>query len=117
MKFFPSHVKDKRKNISLSAIFGLSCVVVGIVVSIYVIRYYLAKSSDKDVRKSAQSVASILNALQIQVTNFVYSFIATALTDFENHRTDTEYEDSMVLKIFIFQFVNRQVCRKYTLGQ
>lgn len=26
--------------------------------------------------------------------------------DFENHRTNTSYEDSMILKIFMFQFVN-----------
>ena len=28
------------------------------------------------------------------------------MNDFENHRTDTEYEDALIAKTFIFQFVN-----------
>lgn len=32
--------------------------------------------------------------------------IAVALTNAENHRTDTQYEDSMIVKLFVFQFVN-----------
>lgn len=34
------------------------------------------------------------------------SIVANALSERENHRTDTQYEDSMIAKIFIFQFVN-----------
>lgn len=36
----------------------------------------------------------------------MYGELATALTNRENHRTDTEYEDSLIAKIFVFQFVN-----------
>ncbi len=35
---------------------------------------------------NAQIVASVSNAVQIQVMNFVYSFIANALSERENHR-------------------------------
>lgn len=38
--------------------------------------------------------------------NAVYSDMAISLTDRENHRTDTEYEDSLIAKLFAFQFVN-----------
>jgi hypothetical protein len=51
-------------------------------------------------------VASIANAVVIQVMNAIYGEVAIQLTDFENHRTDTEYEDSLITKTFIFQFVN-----------
>jgi hypothetical protein len=90
---------------SFTAIFGLILLVVGVVVSIYVSRFALTRYeglSDSD----AQTVASVLNAIQIQIMNFVYSFIAKALADYENHRTDTQYEDSMIIKLFLFQFVN-----------
>ena len=50
--------------------------------------------------------ASIANAVQITILNFIYGELATALTHRENHRTDTEYEDSLIAKIFVFQFVN-----------
>ena len=55
---------------------------------------------------SAQTVASILNAAQIQVFNFLFQFLAAVLTNRENHRTDTQYEDAMIGKLFFFQFVN-----------
>jgi hypothetical protein len=32
--------------------------------------------------------------------------MAVSLTDKENHRTDTEYEDALISKLFAFQFVN-----------
>jgi hypothetical protein len=57
--------------------------VIGIVVSIYIVRYAIvAQVGDGN----AQTIASILNAVQIQVMNYVYSFIAVALSERENHR-------------------------------
>ncbi len=62
---------------------GLILIVAGVVVSIYVLRY----SIDKEVGDSnAQTIASIANAVQIQVVNYIYSFLANALTEWENHR-------------------------------
>eukprot|EP01041_Mallomonas_annulata_P010589 gene10589-22100_t len=54
----------------------------------------------------AVTAASIVNAIQIQIFNIIYSFIAEALVRFENHRTETAYEDSLIAKLFLFQFVN-----------
>src|SRR5690606_17396314 len=64
------------------------------------------KDDDPDVKNSAATVASLANALQIQVMNYVYGEIAVYLTKQENHRTDTQYEDSLIAKLFAFQFVN-----------
>ncbi len=36
----------------------------------------------------------------------VYKKIAIRLTDYENHRTENQYEDSLIQKIFWFTFVN-----------
>lgn len=33
-------------------------------------------------------------------------FLSGSLQDFENHRTSTEYEDSLVIKLFCFTFCN-----------
>jgi hypothetical protein len=71
------------------------------VVSIYIMKRALSHS----IGSNAQTVASFVNALQITVFNIIYSYIATALTDRENHRTDTEYEDSMISKLFLFQVI------------
>ena len=50
--------------------------------------------------------ASLINSVGIQVFNAVYNIMAVTLTDNENYRTDTQYEDSLIFKLFGFQFVN-----------
>lgn len=83
-------------------IWALIAVVIGVVISIYLIRNALSG----EMGTGAQSVASILNAAQIQIFNFLFQFLAAVLTNRENHRTDTQYEDAMIAKLFFFQFVN-----------
>jgi hypothetical protein len=48
-----------------------------------------------------------IRIILIQVLNAVYSLVAIQLTEYENHRTDTEYEDFLIGKTFVFQFINR----------
>ena len=50
--------------------------------------------------------ASVLNTVQIMIFKYLYSFISTFLNDMENHRTQTEFEDSMISKLTIFSFFN-----------
>lgn len=46
------------------------------------------------------------NAVQILVLNMVYRIIAQKLNELENHRTDSEFENHLVIKVFLFQFCN-----------
>ena len=55
---------------------------------------------------NAQTIASTLNAVQIQFTNVMFTTVAWYFTERENNRTDTIFQDSLTIKIFIFQFVN-----------
>lgn len=41
----------------------------------------------------------IVSQVQIQVANYVYTFLAIELNKWENHRTETEYEDSLIVKV------------------
>ncbi|OMJ74149.1 hypothetical protein SteCoe_27004 [Stentor coeruleus] len=54
----------------------------------------------------AGPVCSIVNAIQIQLFNVIYTKLVKILTNLENHRTQNQYEDSLILKTFAFQFVN-----------
>lgn len=36
----------------------------------------------------------------------IYSWLAKYLTELELHRTQTEFDDSLTLKMYLFQFVN-----------
>ncbi|XP_056131762.1 anoctamin-6 isoform X2 [Lampris incognitus] len=50
--------------------------------------------------------ASILSFVIIMILNILYERVAILITDFELPRTKTEYENSLTLKMFLFQFVN-----------
>uniref|UniRef100_A0A6Q2YWN3 Anoctamin n=1 Tax=Esox lucius TaxID=8010 RepID=A0A6Q2YWN3_ESOLU len=50
--------------------------------------------------------ASIISFVIIMVLNLLYEKVAIWITDFELPRTKTEYENSLTLKMFLFQFVN-----------
>ncbi|XP_044735821.1 anoctamin-1-like isoform X2 [Chrysoperla carnea] len=50
--------------------------------------------------------AAILNLICILILNIIYDKLAVKLTEMEYQRTQTEYDDSLTLKIYMFQFVN-----------
>ncbi|XP_064174667.1 anoctamin-6-like [Anguilla rostrata] len=50
--------------------------------------------------------ASLISFVVIMILNYVYERVAIWITDFELPRTKTEYENSLTLKMFLFQFVN-----------
>ncbi|XP_037087144.1 anoctamin-5-like isoform X2 [Pollicipes pollicipes] len=50
--------------------------------------------------------AATLNLIIIVIMNQLYRKVAVWLTNLENPRTQTEYEDSFTFKMFFFQFVN-----------
>jgi hypothetical protein len=54
----------------------------------------------------ASIVGSIFNVFCIQFFGRVYEKAAIKLNDMENFRTETSYQDSLIVKNFLFQFVN-----------
>lgn len=53
-----------------------------------------------------KATAGFINFLAISVLNEVYEWLAVWLTNFENLRTQTEYDDSFTLKTYLLQFIN-----------
>lgn len=52
------------------------------------------------------ATAAILNLIVITGLNYAYDYFAVFLTNMEYRRTQTEYDESLTLKIYLFQFVN-----------
>uniref|UniRef100_A0A3B5AJL6 Anoctamin n=1 Tax=Stegastes partitus TaxID=144197 RepID=A0A3B5AJL6_9TELE len=50
--------------------------------------------------------ASLISFVVIMILNVLYERVAIWITDFELPRTKTDYENSLTLKMFLFQFVN-----------
>lgn len=83
MTYFSPKVKEFYMIRAFSIIVSLALVVIGAVVSIYVIKYELYLTAAKDY---AQLIASVLNSIQITIFNLIYNEIAIRLTKNENHR-------------------------------
>mmetsp|Transcript_14786 Transcript_14786/g.24494 ORF Transcript_14786/g.24494 Transcript_14786/m.24494 type:complete len:764 (+) Transcript_14786:92-2383(+) len=106
--YFDRKEEQKRVTQSSIIIFGFIMVVVAVVASIFVLKLVLSQKKAFIINglETASIIAALANAIQIQIMNVIYGGVAIQLTDYENHRTDTEYEDSLISKTFVFQFVN-----------
>ncbi|XP_067248736.1 anoctamin-10 [Chanodichthys erythropterus] len=51
-------------------------------------------------------VPSIIYAVVIEIMNLLYRYAAEFLTDWENHRLESSYQNHLVLKVLVFNFVN-----------
>jgi len=102
VEHFPLASKIRRLLLSSSVIFSLMSGVIGIVVGIFVLRSVMEPS----LGSAVIYIAAIINAIQIQVLNVIYGFVSNFLTEYENHKTDTEHENALIAKTFLFRFVN-----------
>ncbi|CAK7299303.1 anoctamin-6 isoform X2 [Vulpes vulpes] len=50
--------------------------------------------------------ASVISFIIIMILNTIYEKVAIMITNFELPRTQTDYENSLTMKMFLFQFVN-----------
>jgi hypothetical protein len=57
-------------------------------------------------QKQNQYLSSFFNLLIIQSFGQLYELLTAKLNDWENHRTYAEYQNALVIKNFVFQFVN-----------
>lgn len=57
-------------------------------------------------QKKYEMLSAGLNLTIIGVYGFIFEALADYLTEWENHRTQSEYDNSRVGKNFLFQFVN-----------
>ena len=102
MKYFPQEKRNNRVMYSIGIVSVMLLLTLGTVAAIYLLRFQLAHSSNLP----ASTIASALNTIQITIFNVIYSDVSVYLTKYENHRTDTAYEDALISKVFVFQFIN-----------
>lgn len=97
----------RRSAISVSIITVVVIIVLGVVASLFMLRLVMMHANVQvGGTQVGPILTSIIQAVVIGILNFVYGYIATSLNNNENHRTDTEYEDNLIGKVFIFQYVN-----------
>ena len=103
--YYPPGERRNKLLYSQSVITVSVILVLGCVAAIYVMRFIL----ESYVGLYASTVASTLMTVQIQVFNIVYYSLAKNLNKQENHKTNTRFEDALVVKLFVFQFINSYI--------
>mmetsp|Transcript_24137 Transcript_24137/g.33847 ORF Transcript_24137/g.33847 Transcript_24137/m.33847 type:complete len:693 (+) Transcript_24137:62-2140(+) len=58
-------------------------------------------------------IVGCVNSMFIMTMNQVYRRVAMWLTEWENYRTDSEFENAFIIKNFVFQFVNSYISLFY----
>jgi len=111
MRYFPDKIKKYRNNVvnvvTLISIAG----VVTVVGCIFLFQAWADLAENKKYFTIGDTylgttLVSIMMGLAINILNILYNGTALAMNEWENHRTDTEFEDKLISKIFLFQMVN-----------
>ncbi|VDO07388.1 unnamed protein product [Rodentolepis nana] len=97
----------------ISVLFGvILCLaaLIGVIFYRLVVNTLLLQSDNVFINTVAGMITTVtsscINLVCIFILKFVYDKIAVRLTDMENHRTQSEYDDSLTLKLYLLQFVN-----------
>lgn len=109
--YFPESKRTQRQILSLFVVVLAIGVLLVFVAATFYLDYYL----DNVVGLwYSVYITSLITALQIRIFSNIYNVISRALNDYENHRTDTAYEDSLIFKTFLFQTFNNYAALFYT---
>lgn len=68
-----------------------------------IIKYFLTRTGHEGF---SNAIPGILNAILITIFDSAWQVVSAILTRKENHRTNQEYENSLVYKRFAFQFIS-----------
>ncbi|XP_063708488.1 anoctamin-5 isoform X2 [Culicoides brevitarsis] len=106
--------KFPRYLVSYSIIFLFICLAVSAVFG--VILYRMSLNTAQNIYGNQDSMtykitvlpvtAACINLFVITVLNYVYDYLAVILTNMEMKRTQAEFDESLSLKIYLFQFIN-----------
>lgn len=113
MIYYPASESTQALIISATTVVGLMGVVVACLAGIFALKVALS-GPEIDAMLTVGNglipfnllIPAFLVSINILVMSEIWAVVAEALTNFENHRTDTLYIDALTSKTFLFQFVN-----------
>lgn len=99
--FYPESKRNAQMNRSYSIIGCMILLVLACIGGVFAIKVAVDGNATLE-----SFLPSLVQAVVIQILNAVYRGMATDMTNRENHQTDTQYEDNLVSKLYMFTFVN-----------
>ncbi|XP_008469599.2 anoctamin-7-like [Diaphorina citri] len=109
---FPKSLRNTRIIAGMGLVFLMISLVFIFILAVIIYRVLISIPlfQNSALRSFAQTVASVsgavVNLFLIMAMSNLYEKLALRLTSWEMHRTQTEFDDSLTFKVFIFQFVN-----------
>lgn len=112
--YMPFYYRIPRVLSSLFIVMFMICLVIAAVFCVILYRTIMVallfSSDDEFIKANAKyattATAALLNLIIIMLLNRVYVILAIFLTNFEQPKTETEFDDKFTFKMFCFQFVN-----------
>ncbi|KAK3592593.1 hypothetical protein CHS0354_001760 [Potamilus streckersoni] len=110
--YFPTRERIPRILSGIGVIILMMTLVIIFIVAVIMYRVLVSIPlfQSTTLRPQAQIISSmsaaVVNLILIMALGRVYETLAKKLTQWEMHRTQTEFEDQLTFKVFLFQFVN-----------
>ena len=105
--YFSSWSRMLRVLLSTCVTLFMIFIVLVLIVAMFALKEWMIEEFRGEFLENyVSTIVSTLNAFQIFFFNQLYNYIAFWLTKFENHKTQTAFERSLITKTFIFSFVN-----------
>eukprot|EP00607_Mallomonas_marina_P007921 CAMPEP_0182424902 /NCGR_PEP_ID=MMETSP1167-20130531/11176_1 /TAXON_ID=2988 /ORGANISM="Mallomonas Sp, Strain CCMP3275" /LENGTH=1098 /DNA_ID=CAMNT_0024605071 /DNA_START=247 /DNA_END=3543 /DNA_ORIENTATION=+ len=108
--YFPDEKRRSRQVFSIILVLISVITLIGLVGFVYYVEHIFKKKG----YIWGSPVCSTISATQIVVLSYFYGILSRALNDWENHRTETAYEDSLIFKTFSFEIFNYFLALMYT---
>lgn len=111
LRYYPIWNRIIKFFFSGSVVIFMVCLVATSVMGVIVYRViisvdYCASLTEMHCFMLTTLVSSILNAVSILLLGIAYTHLAYKLTSWENHRTQSSFDDALIIKLFAFHFAN-----------
>lgn len=103
LKYYPSFKTKMKQMISFFMSFVIVLASVVCTVAILIFKEYLANQNSFLV----SVLPTALNIAAAKFFTFIYDMMKKKLNKLENHKSSQDYENSMIIKIFMFNFFNQ----------
>lgn len=110
MTYFPDELRRPRNALVVVVQISFVLICIGIVMGIYTLQWFLLSmvvlNSILTALRLSSSGFALINSIFISIVSMIWRKVATSLNNHQNHRTDTDYEDSLVAKVFFVEIFN-----------
>ncbi|EQC28360.1 hypothetical protein SDRG_13907 [Saprolegnia diclina VS20] len=121
IKYFSEAEKLWRQLVSWAILLALILVDMAIVALVFYLRYYLTQThptwcsvtiSGHELSLSSP-ICSCVNVVQMNLMYRIYDRLSLRMNEYENHATDSAYENHYLVKSILFNFVNSYMALVY----